>query len=282
MRWGGGSGQRTPAVILATRGLGEADLLVVLLTPGLGKVRAAARHARKSRRRFPGGLPGGAVGEATVVPRPGGLARLESFTPVRDHGGLGRDLSRFAHVAYLCELTDGLLLEPEPDPAVFSALCEAIGHTMEQGADAGMLRRYELRLLQSLGLLPALDACAVCGDALPPGPTVLFDDGHGGALCLLHGRGARRVPAGVIEAAVELLTATVEAELEAVLRAMAGRAAHERRGLRDLVRGWLRPQLRHPLRSLEFFAKLGGAGPNAVAEPGPGPEQGPEEDDEIA
>ncbi|MCA9708791.1 MAG: recombination protein O N-terminal domain-containing protein, partial [Myxococcales bacterium] len=36
-----GPGERTPAVILATRPLGEADLLVVLLTPGRGKLRAA-------------------------------------------------------------------------------------------------------------------------------------------------------------------------------------------------------------------------------------------------
>lgn len=256
MRWGG-SGERTPAVILATRGLGEADLLVVLLTPGLGKVRAAARHARKSRKRFPGGLSGGAMGEATVALRGSGLARLEAWSPVRDHGGLGRDLERFAHVAYLCELTDGLLHEPEADPAVFSALCEAIEHTMDRGADAGMLRRYELQLLRGLGLLPSLDRCAVCGEALAPGPTVQFDEGHGGALCLLHGRGARRVPAGVIDAALGLLVPGPEPEVDEALRRTAERAASERRALRDLVLGWLRPHLRHPLRSREFFGKLG-------------------------
>ncbi|MCX4244427.1 DNA repair protein RecO [Paraliomyxa miuraensis] len=253
-------------MILATRGLGEADLLVVLLTPGQGKVRAAARHARKSRRRFPGGLSGGAVGEATVAMRGGGssgggLARLEAFTPVRDHGALGRDLSRFAHVAYLCELTDGLLYEPQPDPAVFSALCEAIGRTMEHGADAGTLRRYELWLLRALGLLPALDGCAVCGDELAPGPTVLFDEAHGGALCPLHGRGARRIPVEVLAAAVALLVATTEPEVDQALRSVAARPAGDRRGLRDLVLGWLRPHLRHPLRSREFFVKLGPSAP---------------------
>lgn len=261
MRGFGGGSEQTPAVILATRGLGEADLLVVLLTPGLGKVRAAARHARKSRRRFPGGLGGGAVGEATVALRGSGLARLESFTPVRDHSGLGRDLGRFAHVAYLCELTDGLLHEPEADPEVFSGLCEAIERTMERGADAGTLRRYELRLLRALGLLPALDACAVCGDPLAPGVTVLFDEGHGGSLCVTHGRGARRIPTEVIETALRLLVATTEAEVDDALQATASRSANDRRGLRDLVLGWLRPQLRHPLRSREFFAKLGSGTP---------------------
>jgi DNA repair protein RecO (recombination protein O) len=254
--------EQTPAVILATRGLGEADLLVVLLTPGRGKVRAAARHARKSRRRFPGGLVGGAVGEATIVPRGTGLMRLDGFVSVRDLGALGRDLGRFAQVAYLCELTDGLLHEAEADPGMFSALCEAIGRTLDAGADAGALRRYELWMLRSLGLLPALEACAVCGDALTPGPTVPFEEDHGGALCLVHGRGARRVPMAVVEAAGRLLAAGSEAEIDGVLRATAERPASERRALRDLVVGLLRPHLRgRPLRSREFFAKLGPAVP---------------------
>jgi DNA repair protein RecO (recombination protein O) len=247
-------------VILATRPLGEADLLVVLLTPGRGKVRGAARHARKSKRRFPSGLMGGAVGEATIVPRGTGLSRLEAFSTVRDLGGLGRDLGRFAQVAYLCELTDGLLHESVADPSLFSALCEGIGRTLDAGADAGVLRRYELWLLRALGLLPALDACAVCGDALAPGPTVPLEEAHGGALCLVHGRGARRVPASVLEAAGRLLDAG-EAEVEGVLRATAESPASERRALRDLVQDWLRPHLRHPLRSREFFAKLGPAAP---------------------
>jgi DNA repair protein RecO (recombination protein O) len=254
--------ERTPAVILATRGLGEADLLVVLLTPGQGKVRAAARHARKSRRRFPGGLPGGAVGEATLALRGAGLSRLEGFVPVRDHGALGRDLGRFAQVAYLCELTDALLHEPEADPAVFSALCEALERTIDVGADAGALRRYELLLLRALGLLPALEGCAVCGEALAPGPTIAFEEGHGGALCLVHGRGARRVPVEVVEAVRRLCTTGGPTEAEAALRATAERPASERRALRDLVLGWLRPHLRdRPLRSREFFAKLGSAAP---------------------
>jgi len=243
-------------VILSTRPLGEADLLVVLLTPGLGKVRAAARSARRSRRRFAGGLSGGAVGEATLAVRRG-LSRLEGFVPSRDHGGLGRDLTRFAYVAYLCELTDALLHEPEPDPALFSALCEAIRRTMDVEPTAVVLRRYELTLLRSLGLLPALDSCAVCGDALPAGPTVRFAEERGGSLCLVHGKSAPRRPAPVLAVARGLLEPREELEMDVVLEDATARPPAERRALRDLTTAWLRPHLRQPLKSREFFAKLG-------------------------
>ena len=80
----------------------------MLLTPDRGKVRCAARNARKSKRRFGGGLPAGALGEAAITPGRG-LWRLESFRSIRDLSGLGRDLDRFAYVAYLCDVTDALV-----------------------------------------------------------------------------------------------------------------------------------------------------------------------------
>ena len=95
--------ERSPAIVLVTRPLQEADLLVVLLTPQHGKIRCTARNARKSKRRFAGGLPSGALGEATMHPArrvagrgEAGLWRLESFRSVHDLSGLGRDLDRFA------------------------------------------------------------------------------------------------------------------------------------------------------------------------------------------
>lgn len=255
--------ERSPAVVLATRPLGEADLLVVLLTPGMGKVRAAARHARKSKRRFAGGLSGGAMGEATLALRPGGLSRLDSFTPTRDHGALGRDLTRFAYVAYLCELTDVLLHEPEPDPSLFAVLTQALARTIDSAPRASTLRHYELHLLLSLGLLPALDACAVCGEPLAKGPTVPFDELRGGSLCLAHGRTATRRPTPVLHAAHTLLVATSETQIDTALEAVEATPSTTRRALRDLTTAWLRPYIRHPLRSREFFTKLGPqAGPS--------------------
>ena len=48
--------QRDEAFVLRTQELGEADLIVTLLTEHHGQVRAVARSARRSRRRFGGVL----------------------------------------------------------------------------------------------------------------------------------------------------------------------------------------------------------------------------------
>jgi DNA repair protein RecO (recombination protein O) len=237
--------QRCDAAVLATRPLGEADLLVVLFTAEHGKVRAAAKAARKSRRRFPGGIGGGALGTAEITPRGQSLWRLESFSPHADQSVLGRDLARFAHVAYLCELTDVLVADHHPEPELFAALADAIGHELAHGADAIVLRRYELALLSVLGHLPALDQCCVCGGAVAA-DEVPFDAGRGGALCPAHAGVATRIGGDVLSAARTLLEGAEAGAWSAELR----------RSLRDLTSAQLRPLFTRPLRSIAFFAQI--------------------------
>ncbi|KIG13351.1 DNA recombination and repair protein RecO [Enhygromyxa salina] len=248
----------TPAVVLRTRALRESDLIVVLLTPGRGKVDCIARGARRSRRRFPGGLPVGARGEVGLDRGRGSLAVLDSFTPSFDHSGLGRDLEAFAYVAYLCELSDQLVGGSAPDPTTFGRLCEAIEDAMTWAGQPethkpALLRRYELGLLDSLGLLPALDQCSVCGAAANVSEDgVAFSAARGGVACPVHASGARRLPVAVRDLATTLL----HADPEARDRAYAQAEREIRRGLRDLCRELIQPHLRAPLRSLAFFAQI--------------------------
>jgi DNA repair protein RecO (recombination protein O) len=244
---------------LSTRPLGDADLLVVVLTPGFGKVRAAARNARRSRRRFAGGLPGGALGQATLVPGRTGLWRLEAFEMLRALDELGRDLDRFAYVAYLCELTDALVQEPEPSPQLFASLSEAIDCVLDLGPRPAILRRHELALLHGLGLLPAFELCCVCGVPVSEDPSkapVHFEPERGGVLCPSHRGDAPTIDPRVLAVACALLDRETGTVAEAVDR-LESVEAQIRRALRDLTAGLVRAQLRRPLRSLEFFAKLG-------------------------
>ena len=248
----------SPAVVLRTRQLRESDLIVVVLTPGRGKIDCIARGARRSRRRFPGGLPVGARGEIAVGRGRGALEVLSSFTPTSDHGGLGRDLEVFAYVAYLCELCEQLVDGQSADPGTFARLCEALEATLSPpdpgaGGRPALLRRFELGLLDGLGLLPSLDGCGVCG--LPGHETeegIAFSVARGGVLCLAHSRAARRLDPAILRLAEILLHADADARAEAY----AGASRELRRGVRDLCRELIQPQLRGPLRSLAFFAQL--------------------------
>jgi DNA repair protein RecO (recombination protein O) len=242
------------------------------MTAHLGKIACIARGARRSKKRFAGGLPVGAIGEARIAPGRGSLAVLEGFAPQRDHSRLGRDLEVFAYVAYVCELLDELSVEGGQDTTLFAIVVEAIELCMVDGAHPAVLRAFELRLLAALGLMPELESCAVCGEPCAEGATLPFDLLRGGALCLRHAAGAQAQPRALLELARALLG-------DGGKRALEDRNLGPglRRGLRDLCLTLIKAQLRRPLRSISFFQQLkvsGGAKTQeAAASDGEGEEE---------
>ncbi|MEE9384128.1 MAG: DNA repair protein RecO [Nannocystaceae bacterium] len=255
-------GLLTPAIVLRTRPLREADLVVVLLTRSRGRLDALAYGARRSRRRFPGGLSIGARGEATLASERRGMYRLEGFSPGCDHSVVGRDLERFAYVAYICELCEALIVGTETDTSLYDRVDRAVRESVEGTVRPAILRRYELSLLHALGFLPFLDDCAVCSAPVPCAAgegvrEVFFDGRAGGVRCAEHRAGAGTVAEAVLAVARELLRDPCADPLETL-------SPVHRRDLRDLCLGLLRAHLVRPLRSLGFFASL-----SAVTKPRP-------------
>lgn len=250
------SAKRVPwtgaSIVLRTTAVRESDLVVTLLSADRGRVEAIARGARKSRRRFPGGLPIGARGEAEVRPGRGSLANLERFEFTRDNSVVGRDLQRFGYVSYLCEITDQLVSGHGIEQAIYRALNGALDDVVEHAPDPEMLRSYELKLLHHLGLLPALSRCCACGvevEEVTPGG-VAYDVPRGGVLCHEHaGRAATRLDPNVLRMTRALQTASAPG----VLSHASGTV---RRGVRDLCLQVVRQHLVRPLKSAEFFAQI--------------------------
>ena len=244
------AGWTSPGIVLRTTPVGESDLMVTLLTSARGRVDAAARGARKSRVRFPGGLPVGARGEVRVRPGRGVRPTLEGFDPSFDHAAIGRDVERFGFVAYLCEITEQLVLGDGADASIFAGLSRALGSTIEGAPSAAVLRAYELELLDHLGLLPSLERCCVCGAPAAPetegaGVTRLaFEVARGGVLCGTHARpGGGSMAVDVVEAARRLRSWDLDA--------LEGAPAATRRGVRDLCLQVVRQNLLRPLKSAE-------------------------------
>jgi DNA repair protein RecO (recombination protein O) len=140
--------------------------VVTLLGRETGRVSALARGARKSQRRFGGGLGLGGTGRATLRERPGAeLMGLEAFEVLEARLGLGQDLARTAHAAYALELCEKLCAPRQPEPAVYDWLEALLGRLESAAPSAPRLRVFELGLLARLGLAPALSSCVACGRA---------------------------------------------------------------------------------------------------------------------
>jgi DNA repair protein RecO (recombination protein O) len=248
----------TPAIVLRAINYGEADRIVTLFGRETGRLSALARGARKSQRRFAGGLGLCAVGVASLRERAGAdLLTLESFDTTVAYPTFGADVARMAHAAYVAELVTKLCAPRQVEAAVYDRLAEFLGCLDAEGASAERLRVFELGLLGGLGFGPAVDRCVVCGEA-GPGTAYRWDPDRGGTVCTGCGRSGRPISALARAALVHLAQVS--------LRDAGGESlpADVNRDCREALLEIINHHISGPLKSVEFIAKLS-AGPGGHA-----------------
>ncbi len=241
----------TPAIVLRTVDYGEADRVVTLFTRQAGKLSALARGARKSVKRFGAALGLFGVGEAVLVDKPNAeLSGLERFDGARGFPALMSDVAKVAHGGYACELVRELVPPRQPEPDVFELLVTFFAALEAAPARAETLRIFELRLLDTLGLRPSLDACVACGtDELGAGGDVL-DVRRGGVVCAhCHGHG-RPLSDDVRRALVAAQALDLHGAGSFAL------APSVNVGAREALGAIIIDHVGRPLKSLEFIAKL--------------------------
>jgi DNA repair protein RecO (recombination protein O) len=195
---------KAEAIVLRHRPLGEADRIVVLLSPSHGKLEARAKGVRRAKSRMGGHLQPLTrvlvqLAQGHVRHVVAGCQTLESFPTLQ------ADLERLGLALYACELADRFLpLGAESYPA-YQALLECLRWLERGGPPALALRRFEARLLHLSGFGPELERCLACGRS--PLSQGAFSPLAGGLLCPPCAQGqasARPLSAGAL-AALRLL-----------------------------------------------------------------------------
>ena len=246
------------AIVLHAFDYLESSRILRLLTRDVGLRSALARGARRSRRRFAGGLDSFAHGTATLQSRPGrDLDTLAAFDDVRSRGPLATSLARFTGAGTIAEIALRFAAVGA-DARVFDAVASAFDALLT--APEAAVREATLggawRIVAALGHAPALDHCAECGCALDSSATLRFAHAAGGAVCLrcaVLSPGGRKLPGNARAAIAGWLEARdVRVESDAEAR------AHQR-----LLREFLEYHL-HDGRALRAFDLWEGAGSSAA------------------
>jgi DNA repair protein RecO (recombination protein O) len=172
---------RTEAVVLRRQDLGEADRILTVFTPDMGKRRLVAKGVRRPGSRKAGHLEP-FVRVQLMVSRGRELDLITQAEAIDLYPHLQLDLLRLGHAAYAAELLDRFSVEEQGGRGLFDLLAETLGR-LESGADPGLaLRAYEIRLLELVGYRPELSRCLGCGTELQP-VDQFFSAEEGGVLC---------------------------------------------------------------------------------------------------
>lgn len=106
---------KQPGIIIRAHPSGEADLILKILTPALGKISAIAKHARKSKSRFSGGFEIFDHLSFTLKPGRGSLYSIKSAERLPSLMALRENLEKLAAASLLAEAFDFLIREDSPD-----------------------------------------------------------------------------------------------------------------------------------------------------------------------
>jgi len=158
---------QTEAIIIKKTRLGEADSILTLYTPHLGKIQGFAKSLRRTRSRMAGHLE--LLTHSMVSLARGrnldtiiGSQTIDSFLPLKS------DLDLTSYGLYAIELVDQFTAEHIEDYPLFQLLLEIL-HCLCRGDDNELaLRYFELHLLHEVGYRPQLQQCVSCHQALAP------------------------------------------------------------------------------------------------------------------
>lgn len=172
---------QTEAITLKRTNLGEADRIMTLYTPQLGKIKAIAKGARR-----PGSKLGGHIEPLThsliMLARGRNLDIITQTQTINSFLPLRNDLWRTTWGLYTCELVDCFTEERLTNRPIFDLLLNTFNWLCEANNSELVLRYFELHLLNYLGYRPQLRQCVICNSPLQPKPN-FFSPHQGGILC---------------------------------------------------------------------------------------------------
>lgn len=169
--------EKLQSFVLSSLDYGDSDRIVSLFTLEHGRLRAFARGARKSRKRFGPALEPFARIDAQARLKEG-LSSLQQADIVCIYPAIRADLGRIAHALYACELVDAITPEGHPLPRLYRLLAAYLDRLETETAVEGDRRFFEINLLNILGYRPSLDTCSRCDSPFGDAGAWLQDGGE--------------------------------------------------------------------------------------------------------
>jgi DNA repair protein RecO (recombination protein O) len=243
------------SVILRSADFQERDRLVTLYSDQMGKLRGVAKGAKASRKRFGANLDLLAHVRVHGFERTHqGLVRIEGADILDYYDGIRRELRSFAFASYLAEWVDGCTAERQPLPGLLPLLLRVLTILEERKGGEGLLRIFEVKVLDLAGYRPRLDRCVTCGGPLEGTVRINVHVERGGALC----RNCARGPMEGLSISLGTLRALDDARRAPLdrLHRIAFSSLAVKEG-RDVTQSFYQYHVGRVLRSGEFLETLG-------------------------
>jgi len=242
---------RTEAIVLRRADFGEADKILTLYTPHLGKLRVIAKGVRRPTSRL-GGHVELFTHSAMLVAKGRNLDIVTQSETIHSFIGLREDLVRTAFSCHVAELTERLVEEGIESYPLFELLLRTF-ERISSGDDPEIATHFfEVQLLGHLGYRPELRHCCHCQVVV--GPTGnFFSPVAGGVLCTDCGR-ADAMGKGLTTNAFKMLRLMQSGTYATAARVRLDESL--RREIDSLLKGYVEYVLERKLKSAALLEAL--------------------------
>lgn len=166
-------------IVLRGFPFGEADRVVVILSPNNGKLRTVAKGVRKTKSRFGGRLEPFTHVDL-ILYKGRNLDTITQASVIEAFPSIRSDLDRVLAAGTMVEAIDAVAQENESSLRAFLLLQRGLRVLESAEVHPDLLTAFLLSIAEVVGIALAFDQCAGCGrrDTL-----VRFSFGDGGVLC---------------------------------------------------------------------------------------------------
>ncbi|MDD4923334.1 MAG: DNA repair protein RecO [Dehalococcoidales bacterium] len=177
---------KTEAIVIKKTRLGEADRILTLYTPHLGKIQAVAKGVRQPKSKMSGHLELLTYSMVSLA-RGKNLATVTGSQTINGFLGIKDDLELTSYALYIIELVNQFTEDGIEDYPLFKMLVDVLEKLSTEKNRELVLRYFEVQLLDNLGYRPQLKQCVSCRMRLKP-LINQFCPGAGGMLCPACGK----------------------------------------------------------------------------------------------
>ncbi len=177
------SAAKTQAFVLKTQDYRDTSILVHFYTRDFGKIQGIVKGIRDGSSRFGSTLEPFSLNEILFYRRKrgGDLHLVTQVDLVDDFLKVREDLERLSFASYLIDLLNAFTENESSDLEIFDLVKDTLDFLGSGASPKRVLRVFEIKLLEALGLMPEIRQCVRC--QTKDAALYYFDVNMGGVIC---------------------------------------------------------------------------------------------------
>ena len=171
--------EEVEGIVVSETNYGETSKIINIITKDRGLIGIMAKGCKNIKSSLRSVTSKLTYGKFIIYYKERKLSTLKEVSVINSFKNLKKDIASISYATYILELSEGVIKQSN-NTKIFDLLVESLVKIDEGFDPLVIMNILELKYLDFLGVMPVLDACALCGS---PHGIVTLSSYRGGYIC---------------------------------------------------------------------------------------------------